>query len=38
MEIKKDKNGKKSAAKRREFGESVIYILNLHARGWKSHI
>lgn len=38
MEIKKDKNGKKGAAKRRELGESVIYILDLHARGWKSRI
>lgn len=37
MEIKKDKN-EENAEKRREFWESVIYILNLHARGWKSRI
>lgn len=32
MEIKKTKM-KKVQQKRREFGESVIYIVNLHARG-----
>lgn len=38
MEIKKKDKIEKSAAKRREFGESLIYILNLHAQGWKSRI
>lgn len=29
---------KKVQQKEENFGESVIYILNLHARGWKGRI
>lgn len=38
MEIKKKDKNEENAAKRRESGENVIYILKLHAQGWKSHI
>lgn len=29
---------KKMWQKEENLGENVIYILNLHAQGWKSHI